>query len=604
MDGGVPGDGTSNPGLLLFGMPGVQRFVGATRTTRDLWAASRIRGELIEVARRSLTDALGPGAVVLPSGGGPGGPQAAGVSNRLVAVAPVDELLGAAVRAAVQVRERWRAMLPTGDGPDSVERAVGGLPIMWVIGVGDTYGACYQDALEAWQQRRRVDAFAPVALNHDLRHRTARTCPLCAADAADEVQGPGGTELRCPSCAAKLTWRITGQRFPSTSCVASAPFRKRVLDAASHSRDVAQAIGDVVHAAAVVETPSDDQVNAVPGLIGGGAGHELLKVTGHHVYAESWDTATLQREHTQVDRSTIEALSIRARRGIAALGAALGHDDPGPSDYYCILRQDGDNVGRLLTRLAVDGSRDRHRALAEALAAAAVRQVEALETTSLLSRVVYAGGDDLLALTPVEQALGSARAARDVTRQALAPFEPVATASTGLAFVHRSYPLASAMQIADEALKASKRVRGKDAVTIIVARRGGERARVTLPWERGGRCTVDDLGDVVALLRARHLSGGLLRTLSLEAYAGRAPAATEPPQRPRQRGGLSELDDVDIAREIERLAERHTAPGHDVAAVTTLLRSVGQLDARAPGEKLETLLEALVIARFIASEGH
>jgi CRISPR-associated protein Cmr2 len=103
--------------------------------------------------------------------------------------------------------------------------------------------------------------------------------------------------------------------------------------------------------------------------------------------------------------------------------------------------------------------------------------------------LIYAGGDDVLALLPTATAIECAwQLARTFAQdwgekdgQQFLLMGRKATVSAGLAVVHHKDDLRFALEAARQAEKAAKRA-GKDALVLAVCRRSGEHTSVVLPW--------------------------------------------------------------------------------------------------------------------------
>lgn len=128
-----------------------------------------------------------------------------------------------------------------------------------------------------------------------------------------------------------------------------------------------------------------------------------------------------------------------------------------------------------------------HAALSEALANFALHFVPNI-IQKHHGTLIYAGGDDVLALLPTSQALACALELRqtfqkdwDDERERLLPGAS-ATVSAGLAVVHYKEDLRFALNQARKAEKAAKHA-GRDALQIMVCRRSGEHSSALCPWE-------------------------------------------------------------------------------------------------------------------------
>jgi CRISPR-associated protein Cmr2 len=192
-----------------------------------------------------------------------------------------------------------------------------------------------------------------------------------------------------------------------------------------------------------------------------------------------------------------------------------------PPAYYAILMMDGDHLGRWLrgekspsVRQALhpqmveyfkqlgpatdSGLNARrpvspafHAAISEALANFALDFVPQI-VEDHHGMLIYAGGDDVLALLPTSQALSCALALRETfqtnwktptgsSRERLL-MGGEATVSAGLAVVHFKEDLRFALQQARRAEKAAKDA-GRNALQVIACRRSGEHSSALCPWE-------------------------------------------------------------------------------------------------------------------------
>lgn len=200
-----------------------------------------------------------------------------------------------------------------------------------------------------------------------------------------------------------------------------------------------------------------------------------------------------------------------------------------PPAYYAILMMDGDEMGKWLSGekgpalghvmhgklkrfydtkqggkqpLEWDDPRPltpfHHAALSSALANFSAR-VAPLVVEQHHGALIYAGGDDVLALLPIRQALCCARALERAFRgepgynggapegyyridgRDLLMMGPTATVSAGLAVVHYKEDLRLALQEARKAEKQAKD-KGRNRLVIQAMRRSGEHAPSTLPW--------------------------------------------------------------------------------------------------------------------------
>lgn len=157
-----------------------------------------------------------------------------------------------------------------------------------------------------------------------------------------------------------------------------------------------------------------------------------------------------------------------------------------PPTYYAILAMDGDKMGERLRGSRGSSGRERHRAISEALAHFALRDAPRI-VTKHKGELIYAGGDDVLALLPTVTALDCAAELARVFADSW-PFRDIgdqedqATMSAGLAIVHYKEDLRFALEAARRAERLAKRS-GRNALQIAVCRRSGEHTSALCPWD-------------------------------------------------------------------------------------------------------------------------
>ena len=198
-----------------------------------------------------------------------------------------------------------------------------------------------------------------------------------------------------------------------------------------------------------------------------------------------------------------------------------------PPIYYAVLMMDGDRLGqwlrgklspevlesyhsKLLEYLKQQGLADRpglnqprpvtpafHMAISEALANFSLYFVPKI-VEKHLGQLVYAGGDDVLALLPLETALSCAAELNETYRK---PWKkdkeakekeeqgiprllmgPQATMSAALVVAHFKDDLRSVLQAARSAEKRAKSA-GRNVLQLVIRRRSGEHSAALCPWE-------------------------------------------------------------------------------------------------------------------------
>ena len=220
------------------------------------------------------------------------------------------------------------------------------------------------------------------------------------------------------------------------------------------------------------------------------------------------------RDEAEPDEQPPEELKDKIR--------ALSHPDRlgPPPTYYAVLMMDGDRLGQWLRgKLSPEVFRSYHSKLAKhfednqlaghpglkqrrpVTPAFHMAISEALANFSLyfvpkivekhLGQLVYAGGDDVLALLPLETALRCAAELNETYRKTWEQDEqgilrllmgPRATMSAALVVAHFKDDLRSVLDAARSAEKGAKSA-GRDVLQLVIRRRSGEQSAALCPWD-------------------------------------------------------------------------------------------------------------------------
>jgi CRISPR-associated protein Cmr2 len=270
----------------------------------------------------------------------------------------------------------------------------------------------------------------------------------------------------------------------------------------------------------------------------------LLHIDGEWLHVESWTNERLEEAGATITDGDIQ----RAKEALRNLYQAVGAR---PAKYYALLYMDGDHMGRWLSgthaglatlgdilhpkiRAALQNDPNWgsilvtkrlitpavHAAISQALGHFAMRVVPHIVEERYPGRLVYAGGDDVLAVVPLEDALAVARELRAAfsghirfvngnlevcLKDAVTGYVewgngvfltmgPQATASMGMVFTHHLQPLDLALQAVRRAEHAAKHHYGRNALAVEVLKRSGEAITVGTNW------SYDTIPDVMALL--------------------------------------------------------------------------------------------------------
>ncbi len=148
--------------------------------------------------------------------------------------------------------------------------------------------------------------------------------------------------------------------------------------------------------------------------------------------------------------------------------------DP-PARYYAILQMDGDHLGQLLKSIEQP---EQHTKLSRELGVFATTQVPKIIEIDHPGKLIYAGGDDVLALLPLADALPAAAALQAAYHQYISAVVPETvrdqvTASIGIAIAHQQAALDQVLAAARTAEQSAKREYGRNAIAVIALKRSG-----------------------------------------------------------------------------------------------------------------------------------
>lgn len=528
----APVDGGWRLFRLMVG--GVQPFIAQSRATADLWGASSIVSRLMTVAANRVSDR--DGRLILPpadvvAGGGDRG-------NHLLAAVPESWSSDHAVGVVDEVGDAWRGLADSvGVSLREVDR---GFPsTAWVLSdpsedLDDTYPQRFEQVAEGVGARKRVRRFAALpGVGGGVTG--VWLCPLCGARfALDSDSRPRRAsrydrDRLCGVCWVKRLYRFDPagegvERFPSTADVASSPYRERVARLWQGGGEGRAAVDRLLEAwkqlraqapgwGGQVSRGTEDRI---PQWVRWAADVDderlLAALDGSWLYADSWAADSMVRDtgppglsdhQVASHAATIASLAAAGRQAALALAAQLraaqGSETPRLTSYLAVLVQDADGLGRALGRGPAGRalSAGWHRDVGEAMADAGGAQRGVVEEQG--GRVVYAGGDDLMALLPTPAALPAAEGVRAAFTETLSGVVEGLTASTAVVWVHRSYPLQEALARAQRAVQEAKATdAAKNRLRVVVLRRGGERAAATLRWHpEEGRTARSELTGLV-----------------------------------------------------------------------------------------------------------
>lgn len=480
--------------LVVLNIGPVQGFIATARRTRDLWFGSWVLSEISKTAALSLKKA---GAILIfPAQQTNLQDPKISIANRVLAEINTDNPKSVLEKAQVAATECWKNL-----AEQSLTST--GLPASKIIRE-DLWNSQRDDVLECtWAWTQFLDN-EPFSATHDrlkkleaARKATRDFNP--AARCATEKPGYGlpkssldgaretvlredlklnirlrlglsaGEHLDCPG----LVKRLCGgniEQFTPTSRIALDPWLRRIPEAKLAT--VCEAYEPLVgYNLATRVKGNGDIYKALPydgQLLLPARSEALLAGLEKYIDAE-------QHQHFEEIKAALSRLQQVAR--------PLWKEYGEPNPYVALLLADGDRMGELLDHAQQKDPAVKYlRKISDQLAEFAGNVPELIR--QYRSHCIYAGGDDVLALLPLDKVLCCTRKLHDEFGKALTEqathlgVEKQPTLSIGIAIQHCLSPLGELRELAKRAEKLAKgdkekKDKQRDGLGIIIQTRSG-----------------------------------------------------------------------------------------------------------------------------------
>lgn len=443
-----------NRSILAISIGPVQEFISAARRTRDLWFGSYLLSELSKSIASAIAAKLGVENLIFPA------PDQLGelkpnsdlaVANIILAqfddkCNPVD--LVAELKSVAS--NRWREFAETArqklKGMDRIREDVWADQIddvlefyaAWAPMSDTDYQGSRQTVMRLLAGRKSCRDFLPAKGRAGL--------PKSSLDGRRETvlkesqkASPGlplatGEQLDVIG----LVKRIGGgkQSYPSVARVAADPWL-RALAASSKQRK---------HFEQLLKVCRSLQENDFLNMEATHVAYKYFPYDGECVYISR------HQQMAEEIGGNVTDLHELTDEISAIYRTELGE----PSPYLAVLVADGDRIGKLIGSLTTC---DQHRIFSRSLASFSRQAKRIAEDHHGVC--VYAGGDDVLALVPVDQAVPCARLLHDTFEQIMASSglhfaEGSPTLSVGIAIGHLMEPLEDLLAYGRAAEKSAK----------------------------------------------------------------------------------------------------------------------------------------------------
>ena len=547
--------------MLMFSLGPVQTFIAQARKTRDLWSGSLLLSTLMQAAMERID-----GTFIYPATQKV--ENTPDIPNKYVAIFyDLEKAQVAAAKSKQQIAEQWRDICLAVwkkiiDGHDDEEtrriwKRQTGVDVethqmdidtlfetYWVIverKEGQGYGAWFKVTESTLAARKRLRDFkkedelgekSAISGEREILRRkgTSRKeieqfwVKIAAHHSQMDIDQEGKEHLDAIDLVKRFAMEVkaftTEKPFPSTSSIATASFVERLLETAIDPPRVLEDWHRVTSGKLIGKAPEATQDILYLARKSNDPRYAerkwLLRRDGDLYFAETFAPRRLKEDYRITDQIEAENL---AKSGKEALRALLKAADAlkitRPTPYYAVVQMDGDNMGILLSGVEDDTE---HNRISEALSSFSRETALNLVEKQYPARLVYAGGDDVLAFAPLARDVAEPDQPRHVldlvdmlqtqyrkkVTGALLPPEDErrvkeVTVSTGVVITHHLTSLSYVLRSAREAESIAKKRYGRNALVVTLIRRSGEQTRVGCHWRYTELGADDSPGQPIAL---------------------------------------------------------------------------------------------------------
>lgn len=510
-----------------FTLGPVQEFVAQARRTRDFWAGSFILSWLSAVAMLAV-EKQGGSKILFPKpddgfknalAGSGNGPKQGNVPNRFKAEV-AENFEPAKVEDAV--RTAWRALAEhvwqndlagyAKDKPNTrkvwEQQIEAFWDIQWAV-VDDVKTSNTLDCLKNWRTHLPPDEAGIKCMMMDGwqelsgAERPGKEPEVFWSGLRNIRQSGMASDLRqgemlCAIAFIKRRfvrcfnnkfsidmqddWKLKGwplpSGVPSVHYIAAAPWLAKLLEATQENAlmDQMWAFHDAVYRLCGDYGEWDSNIRCIREADGA---KKWKALDGAVLFDSMLENPRLWASESEAKNVLRELKSMRGKAGI----------DP-VSPFYAVLLMDGDELGIHLS------DQKKQQKITEGLAGFTSQVAQIVDEHS--GFLVYAGGDDVLALLPLEYAMPCAA---ELRKCYLACFQDTGiptTLSGAIEYAHIKMPLGKVLGDAHSLLDAiAKEKRGRDAIACRVWKPGGLVIEWAMPWEHAlqgdGQVVIDVL---------------------------------------------------------------------------------------------------------------
>ena len=265
--------------------------------------------------------------------------------------------------------------------------------------------------------------------------------------------------------------KIKELSFPSTSEVSTANLKLQIAKDETYRKFV-----EVINA---LEDDNGNQIEATVNPVF--KLHEIQKswnVDGDWLFEESFSPQNLERYYGISENAQIkqEAALNKGNKLRQELIKKVGFE---PSRYFAVIALDGDEMGQTVSQAenwkvhtGISGKLNEY-----------TTKVRQIVEKDYLGKLIYAGGDDVLALVNLADLFNILYELRCGFPNLNSGENPDSTASAGVCIAHCKVPLGDVLERARVMERAAKSVDGKDALGIALLKHSGNISQTVFKWK-------------------------------------------------------------------------------------------------------------------------
>jgi len=263
-------------------------------------------------------------------------------------------------------------------------------------------------------------------------------------------------------------WRVPAS-IPSVSHMAAAPWLATLIQEVA-SRGEEKKLEEFYRLAKKITGGHDEINNSIKCIKGAsdktGIPKEWVSVDGSVFFDHALDNYKIW----DADRADLKKL----KKQLITLRKSVEIEPVSP--FYALLMMDGDSLGSQMSKP------EKHKPVSEALKK--FTDKVACIVSDKNGFLIFAGGDDVVALLPLEYAFSCALSLRQFYMACFSNAGVSSTLSGAIEFVHVKMPLTRVLKDAHDLLdNVAKDSSGRDSIAVRVWKPGGLQQQWTMPWK-------------------------------------------------------------------------------------------------------------------------